>query len=257
MSFFDAVILGILQGLTEFLPVSSSGHLVLAQIVLGVKQSGVTFEVLVHFGSLLAVIIYFQKKIIRLFKSLFDKNLKYERQQITFLAIGTVPAVIAFLLFKDFFEQAFSNPILTSVMLIITGLILLSTKFFETGGGKTTFISALIIGIAQAAAIIPGLSRSGTTISVGMIAKVKPSEAAEFSFLLAIPAIAGAVIFKINDLLSMDSSLIIQYLLGVIITFITSLLAIYAVLTLIKKGKFVYFAYYCFAVGIVGLYLFL
>ena len=257
MSFLDAVILGIIQGLTEFLPVSSSGHLVLAQAILKVKQAGVSFEVIVHLGSLLAVLVYFRSRIILLIKSLFDKSMIQQRKMVLFLIAGTIPAVIAALLFKDFFEQAFSNPVMTSVMLFITGLILVSTKFFETRKNPVKLPTAIAMGIAQALAIMPGISRSGTTISVGMMAGVDPSEAAEFSFILAIPAILGALIFKVDDIMSLDSSLIPQYITGAIVTFAASLFAVYAVLAAIRRGKFVYFGYYCFAAGSLGLYLFL
>ena len=257
MSYFDAAILGILQGLTEFLPVSSSGHLVLAQAMLGVKQSGVSFEVLVHLGSLLAVLTYFRVRILRLIRSLFDSKMIAERKIVLWLIIGTLPAVVAVLLFKDFFEQAFSNPVMTSVMLFVTGFILISTGFFKKGIGNITLPRALAMGVGQALAIIPGISRSGTTIATGMISGVEPSEAAEFSFLLSIPAILGAVVFKADDLLAVESALMSHYLVGLVTTFIASLFAVYAVLALIKRGKFVYFGYYCFAAGALGLYLFL
>ncbi len=257
MSYFDAAILGILQGLTEFLPVSSSGHLVLAQAMLGVKQSGVTFEVLLHLGSLLAVLTYFRVRILRLIRSLFDSKMVAERKIVLWLIIGTLPAVVAVLLFKDFFEQAFSNPVMTSIMLFVTGIILISTGFFKKGAGNLTFLKALAMGAGQALAIIPGISRSGTTIATGMITGVEPSEAAEFSFLLSIPAILGAVVFKADELMAVEPSLMSHYLVGLITTFVASLFAVYAVLAVIKRGKFVYFGYYCFAAGAVGLYLFL
>jgi undecaprenyl-diphosphatase len=257
VSYFDAAILGILQGLTEFLPVSSSGHLVLAQAMLGVKQSGVSFEVLVHLGSLLAVLTYFRVRILRLIRSLFDSRMVAERKIVLWLIIGTLPAVVAVLLFKDFFEQAFSNPVMTSVMLFVTGFILISTGFFKKGIGNITLPRALAMGVGQALAIIPGISRSGTTIATGMISGVEPSEAAEFSFLLSIPAILGAVVFKADDLLAVESALMSHYLVGLVTTFVASLFAVYAVLALIKRGKFVYFGYYCFAAGALGLYLFL
>ncbi len=257
MSYLDAIILGILQGLTEFLPVSSSGHLVLAQAILNVKQSGVSFEVLVHLGSLLAVLVYFRRRIILLIKSLWTREMIRERKTILFLAVGTVPAVLAALLFKDFFEEAFSRPVMTSIMLLVTGLILLSTGLFRKMGKSVSLSSALIMGVGQALAILPGISRSGTTISAGMLAGVEPSEAAEFSFLLAIPAILGAVIFKVDDLISIDAALWGQYATGTVITFLASIFAVYAVLATVKKGKFIYFGYYCFAAGALGLYLFL
>lgn len=257
MTYFDAVLLGILQGLTEFLPVSSSGHLVLAQAILGVKQPGVSFEVLAHLGTLLAVFIYFRPQIALLVRSVFEGNMKEERAIIGYLIIGTIPAGLAGLLFKDFFEQAFSNPAMTSLMLFVTGLILLSTRFYRRGGKRVGILSAIIMGIGQAAAILPGISRSGTTIAAGMASGVEPSRAAEFSFLLAIPAILGAMVLKGNELLNIESSLIGQYLVGMVFSFLLGLVAVHLVLAVVKRGKLDYFAYYCFAAAGVGLYLFM
>lgn len=257
MTYFDAVLLGILQGLTEFLPVSSSGHLVLAQAILGVKQPGVSFEVLAHLGTLLAVLIYFRLPIALLIRSIFDGNMKKERAVIGYLIIGTIPAGLAGLLFRDFFEQAFSSPVMTSLMLFVTGLILLSTRFYRKGGKSIGVLSAIIMGIGQAAAILPGISRSGTTIAVGMASGVESSRVAEFSFLLAIPVILGAVVLKRNELLDINSSLIGQYLAGMVFSFLLGLVAVHVVMTVVKRGKLDYFAYYCFAASGVGLYLFL
>ncbi|UCG62281.1 MAG: undecaprenyl-diphosphate phosphatase [Candidatus Zixiibacteriota bacterium] len=257
MSYYDAIILGILQGLTEFLPISSSGHLVLAQAILKVKQSGVSFEVLVHLGSLLAVLVYFRARVFALLRSLFVKDMNQERRTVLHLIIATVPAVVAALLFRDLFERAFSEPAFAAIMLLVTGAILISTRFYSSGVRQIRWLSAIVIGISQALAIIPGISRSGITISAGMATGVNPSRAAEFSFLLSIPAIAGAVIFKADELISISHDLIAQYLIGLAITFVASLFAVYAVLATIRRGKFLYFGFYCFAAGAVGLYLFL
>ena len=257
MSYLDSIILGILQGLTEFLPVSSSGHLVLAQALLKVKQPGVSFEILVHLGSLMAVLIYFRIRIFQLIKSLYDKEFKKYRPIVWFIIIGTIPAVIIGLSLKDFFEEAFSSPTMASAMLIITGLILLSTRFIKKSNKKINLSSAIIMGLGQALAIMPGISRSGTTISAGLLWGLEPSEAAEFSFLLAIPAIAGAVVLNFRDLLLIDNTLAGQYLVGALFSFLFSIIAVYSVLSIIRRGKFEYFAYYCFAAGGFGLYLFL
>ena len=181
----------------------------------------------------------------------------HERKIVLFLILGTLPAVVGVLLFKDFIRSAFSNPILASVLLFVTGVILLSTHFKKKGTQKISFASIIIMGIAQAFAILPGVSRSATTISAGMFAGVEPSEAAEISFFLSIPAIIGAFVFNLGDLMLINPDLVGHYLVGTAVTFITSLLAVYAVLTVIKKGKFVYFGYYCFAAGALGLYLFI
>ncbi len=256
MTYLDAFILGLLQGLTEFLPVSSSGHLVIMGSILGVEEPGISFEIILHLGSLLAVLIYFRNRIFTLVRAIFDTSMKKERMMILFIFIGTIPAIIAVLLFKDFFERAFSNPLLASSMLFVTGFILLSTRIKHDGKKEITLMSAILIGVGQAFAIIPGISRSGTTISTGMLLGLKPSETAEYSFLLAVPAILGAVVFKIDELMNLDPAMMGQYGFGLLVTFVSSMFAVYLVLELIKKGKFEYFAYYCFAAGAFGLYLF-
>ncbi len=254
MSYIDAIILGIIQGLTEFLPISSSGHLVLTQEILGVKQPGVSFELILHLGTLLAVLVYFRSNIVALVKSVFDSTMKTERFMVMFIIIGTIPAVIVGLFFKDYFEQAFGSPAFTSAMLIVTGLLLFSTRFVKNGDKRVSLITAIIMGIGQAFAILPGISRSGSTIATGMLFGVNPSKAAEFSFLLAIPAILGAVVLKISDLMAIDKAMLGQYAVGAVFAFVFGLAAVSMLLAVIKKGKLEYFAYYCVAVGAVGLY---
>jgi undecaprenyl-diphosphatase len=257
MTYLDAVILGLLQGLTEFLPVSSSGHLVLAQSLLGVKQPGIAFEVLVHLGSLLAVLIFFRRTLVRMLQSIFDKRLSRERSTIGYLALGTLPAAVLGILLEDFFAAAFSRPLYAAIMLFVTGGILLSTRFATNRHQGFTWRRALVVGLAQAAAIMPGISRSGATISAGLHAGIEPSKAAEFSFLLAIPVIGGAALLKAKQLVNLPSELASQYLIGGFVSFLVSLVAVYLVLAAVRRGKFEYFAYYCFAAGGVGLYLFL
>ncbi|MEA1981274.1 MAG: undecaprenyl-diphosphate phosphatase, partial [candidate division Zixibacteria bacterium] len=218
---------------------------------------GVSFEILVHLGSLLAVLIYFRIRIFQLIKSLYDEDYKKYRPVVWFIIIGTIPAVIIGLSLKDFFEEAFFSPKIASAMLIMTGLILLSTRFIKKSNKKINLSGAIIMGIGQALAIMPGISRSGTTISAGLIWGLEPSEAAEFSFLLAIPAIAGAVVLNFKDILMIDNTLIGQYLVGALFSFLFSIIAVYSVLRVIRRGKFEYFAYYCFAAGGFGLYLFI
>jgi len=194
MSYFDAIFLGILQGLTEFLPVSSSGHLVLAEHILHAKNPGVAFELVVHLGTLLSVLIYFRRRILTLLSSFFKKTETDTRRMNYLLLVATIPAVIAGVFFKDFFESAFSAPVMTSIFLMVTGLILLLTALVPKGDNVVTLWRAIFIGIGQAIAILPGISRSGSTISAGLFAGVNPVAAAEFSFLLSIPTIAGAIV---------------------------------------------------------------
>lgn len=256
MTYLDAAILGIIQGLTEFLPISSSGHLVLSQELLGVNTQGVTFEVIVHVGTLLAILVYFRLRLLTLLKSLFDRNATQSRLYIGYLIVGTIPAAIIGLTLENYFEQAFASPVFTSAMLIVTGLVLLSTRLVKQHSKDVTWLTAVIIGIGQACAILPGISRSGTTISAGIHCKIDPAKAAEFSFLLALPAIGGAAILKSGEIFSQNSANIGPYLLAFVLAFASSLAATHWLFAIIKKGRFDWFAYYCFAAGAVGLYLF-
>ncbi len=257
MTYFEAILLGIIQGLTEFLPVSSSGHLVLAQELLKVNQPGLVFELLAHVGTLGAVLVYFRRSIRRLVLALFPGGEREDRRMILWIMIGTVPAGMAGLFLEDFFDQAYSSPVLTAVMLLVTGLILMTTRLVKPGSARVGWKSALVMGLGQAMAIMPGISRSGTTIATGLLAKVKPERAAEYSFLLAIPVIAGAVLLKSGDLANTQSNLVGPYLIGTLMAFLFGLVAVHFVLSAVRRGKFDYFAYYCFAAGGLGLYLFL
>jgi len=256
MSYTDAIILGVVQGLTEFLPISSSGHLVLAQGLLGVKQPGVTFEIALHLGTLLSVMIYFRVWLMTLAKSLYSREMKCERAMVGYLIIGSVPAMLAGYFFEDVLGRTFSDPILAATLLLATGAIILIPKLFRRKVTEFCMRSALMMGIGQALAILPGISRSGSTIAFGIISGAKASRAAEVSFLLLLTAVLGAVWLKSSELLQVQPVLIGQYLIGAFLAFLFGLAAVYLVLSVIKRGKYEYFAYYCFAAGLVGLYLF-
>jgi undecaprenyl-diphosphatase len=256
MSYLDALILGIIQGLAEFLPVSSSGHLVLAEELLHVKVPGVTFEVLVHIATLASVLIYFRSQVFTLVKSLFVRKMKRERMMVWYLLIGTIPAGLVGVLLKDFFERTFSDPVQTSIDLILTGFILLTLKYIRQGSHHVKLGSVTAMGIGQALAILPGISRSGTTIVSGIATGTKPSDAAEFAFLLSIPAIAGAAVLKSRNMVALEPDLVGPYLFSAAVSFAFGLLAVYAVMKSVKRGKLHYFGYYCFAAGLLGLYLF-
>lgn len=258
MSLIEAIILGLVQGLTEFLPVSSSGHLVLVQKAMAVEDSGITFEILVHFATLLSVVIYFWKVLWKMLLSIlppFRPELARERKMIGLLAIGTVPAVVVGLTFRDTFEQVYENPIVVSLLLLVTGSVLFLPRLLaarKKEGSEVKLPSAIAMGIGQAIAILPGISRSGSTIVAGMISGTKSEDAAEFSFLLAIPAIAGAMVLAVKDMVSegIETALLTNYIAGGIMAFLSGLIAIYSVLAAVRKGRFEWFAYYCFAAGI-------
>ncbi|HUV30123.1 MAG TPA: undecaprenyl-diphosphate phosphatase [Acidobacteriota bacterium] len=257
MSYIDATILGLLQGLTEFLPISSSGHLVLAQSLLGVKQPGVSFEVMLHLGTMLAVVVYFRSLLTDLVRSLYTPDRRRERTILVYLVIGSLPAGVAGLLFHHFYNRVFSNPLVTSLLLLVTGVILLTPRFLRPRVKGLALPSVIVMGLAQALAILPGLSRSAATITFGELSGAEPSQAAEFSLLLAVPAIAGAALLRAGDPLYLNLVLSGQYLVGVLLAFVSGLVAVRILILTVRRGQFEYFAYYCFAAGLVGLYLFL
>jgi undecaprenyl-diphosphatase len=253
MSYLHALILGIIQGLTEFLPVSSSGHLVLAEHFLNAKMPGVDFELILHMGTLLSVLIYFRKQILGLVKAIYTPTMIEERKMILYLILGTIPAGLAGFFLKDLFERIFSSPLVTSIFMLITGVMLLSTALMKIGDQGINWGRSILIGIGQAVAIFPGISRSGATISVGLFAGVKPVVAAEYSFLLSIPAIVGAIVLKSKEIISLNTALMGPYLLGAAVSFIFGLIAVYMLLDIIRRGKFQYFGVYCLIVGLIGL----
>ncbi len=261
MTFFEAIILGLVQGLTEFLPVSSSGHLVLTQELMGVEDKGVTFEILVHFGTLLSVIIYFWKRLWGLFLSIFPpfkEERKEDRKMIGYLAIASVPAaIVGFSPLKDHFEGAYEKPALVGLLLVLTGAILFLPRLLKTKGTKEVGIkSAIAMGLGQALAILPGVSRSGSTIVSGMVSGTKSSAAAEFSFLMAIPAIAAASLLEVKDLVTIETELLGAYIAGGVVAFLSGLAAIYTVLAAIRRGKFEYFGVYCVIAGLLAFFYF-
>lgn len=239
MSLFYSALLGILQGLTEFLPVSSSGHLVLVQsIIPNFKQPGVLFDVTLHFGTLFAVLFFFRKKLLRL-------SLRY----ILFLIIGTIPAVIIGFFFKDFFVGLFSSFRLVGYALLISGILnFLIDKTLERNE-KPDLKKSVFVGIAQAFAIFPGVSRSGSTIFAGVKSGLSCKDAAEFSFLLSAPAIIGANILEIFS--SWGEKIdVFCYLTGFLFAFVSGIAAIGLVLKFLEEKKFKIFAIYCFILGL-------
>ena len=266
MEYHQGIILGILQGLTEFLPVSSSGHLVLGQTFFGITQSQLTFDISVHVGTLLAVLVVYSSDILAMISSVFrfffkavsfkpvahlvkeDKNL----QMAGLIVIGSIPTAIIGLVLKQFEHVLFTSEVLVGSMLILTGTILwVSRNYYFTDTKKSRFGNkkAFFIGIIQGLAVIPGISRSGSTIAAGMFMGLDRHTAAKFSFLLSIPAILGAQVLSIKDMIS--SGLIIDpvTIYATIASFITGLIALKMLLTLVHSGKFHLFAPYCWLIG--------
>ena len=262
MNLIESTVLGLIQGLTEFLPISSSGHLVIFERLFHIEANDLVFEVFVHFGTLMAVLFYFREKLLAVAGSIirwFSRARKSESDKANiklfwYLILGTVPAAFIGLLFKDYIELAFASPQWASGMLLVTAVILLSTRWAMREDRNLNEGRTIIIGFAQALAMMPGISRSGSTISAGMFLRMKKSEAAEFSFLLSIPAIIGATVLQIPQFIRdiTNADLVINYLIGAIVAAVVGYISITYLMRIIKKGKFFYFGLYCAVVGLLG-----
>lgn len=271
MNLFDAVILGGVQGLTEFLPVSSSGHLVLFQTLLGLKESMLVFDIAVHWGTLAAVFVFFKKDILLLISeslgfmqglalgagkpsALFEK---YPYARVSFLIVlGTVPAVFAGVFLKDYFETHFHHLGLVAGAWIVTALLLYQTRRTFTirmeSLAALTLPAVVIIGVAQAIAITPGISRSGITIVTAIFLGLQREQAARFSFLLGIPAILGAGILNLKEGIEFFGEYPFELMTGFLTSALVGYFAILFLLKIIRKDKFYLFSYYCGALGLLS-----
>ena len=259
MTFLEAILLGILQGATEFLPVSSSGHLVLAQHLLGdFEQSGVLFDVLLHIGTLVAVAIYFWQDLVGLVSSLWrrDAESKQQRFMVWLLIAGSVPTAVIGLCFKDFFIGLFERPAIVCVMLLVTGSLLWLAERLrkvEQSKKELSLTDAIITGTVQGCAIIPGISRSGSTIAVLLLRGIDGETAARFSFLLALPAVFGAALLSIKDVEHIATEAVLPYIVGTTASMFTGLLCIHLLMGIIRRRRLHWFAIYCWLVGGLGL----
>jgi len=259
VSLFDAIVLGLVQGLTEFLPVSSSGHLVIAGTILGVPTPGIFVEVALHVATLLAVLIVYRQRVANLVVGALRREAGAWRY-IGLLILASVPAGIVGVFFADAVERAFNTPALTGIMLIVTGVILWSTKRLagrEAGGrghDEATVASALGMGVAQAFAILPGISRSGSTIATGLWGRLSGEAAAEFSFLMSVIAISGAALLQAGEATGAVHDVgAVPLAVGFIVALVSGVLAIRFLLWLLRRQTFFAFAYYVWIVG--GLFL--
>jgi undecaprenyl-diphosphatase len=252
----QSIFLGIVQGLTEFLPISSSGHLVFFQSLLGLKEPLIFFDVMLHLGTLLSVVIYFRKDICEIVQGLgavLKKRHKNPPQVKLFLLIvlASIPTGLMGILFKDWFESLFSKPKWVGGMLLITGLVLWLTRWAKKEGKpleQMGWFDAILIGIAQGIAIIPGISRSGATISAGLFCGLDRELSGKFSFLLSIPAILGATLLEYKKVDT--ASGVGTVLIGAAMAFGVGILALTFLMKIIKMGKLFNFSYYCCGMGI-------
>lgn len=277
MSILDAIILGIVQGLTEFLPVSSSGHLVMTDWLLGLAIPGVMLEVILHVGTLISVLIVYRARLL----SLVSGTLRGDRaawSYVLLLGLATLPAVVVGLFFKDAIESLFDTPAFTGWMLLVTGTFLYSTRWArkrapsqrepdaaaEVEGAEAAaapahaapvgWAVALAMGVAQAFAILPGISRSGSTITTGLWSRVDAVRAAEFSFLMSIPAIAGAAVLQLAEYEALTIGWA-PLLAGFLAALVAGVVAIQSLVWLLRRQAFHHFAFYLWPAGILFLYL--
>lgn len=250
--FLDVVFLAILQGVTEFLPISSSGHLVVAQQLLGLERPGVTLEVVLHIGTMFSIIIFYRKKIQELISGVFE----WKRESllvIAHIALSAVPAVIFYLLFKARITAFFENSFVVGGFLTFTGVVLCAQRWMRCGNGGMTAPRALLTGMAQAIAILPGVSRSGMTISVARMSGVAPAVAAEFSFLMCLPLLAGASLLEVVELrggASVNALPWCPLLVGALVSAAVGYIALSFLVRLLKGGRFWMFGVYCLLAGV-------
>ena len=269
MSWWEGILLGLIQGLAEFLPISSSGHLVLAQYVLGIEGTGdITFEVFVHFGTTMSILTVYRDRIIHLmnegFYAIGHPSKWRERfaesstfRMMVFILITLIPTGLAYVFFGDVIEATFVDPRFTCAMLLVTGTLLILTLLRRQPEGDIGPLKAFVTGVAQAFAMLPGISRSGATICTALYQKIEPKKAADFSFLMLFPVVIGATLLKTIDMfqgegLTTDATPLI---LGTVVAYVSGIVAIKLVIDFVQRGNLHYFAFYCYGLGILGLLL--
>lgn len=258
MNNLDALLLGIIQGLTEFLPVSSSGHLELGKAILGdtsVPEESLLFTVVVHFATALSTIVVFRKDIWEILRGLLSFKWNEETQFSAKIVLSMIPAVVVGLFFEEQLEALFGgNILLVGCMLIVTAALLWMADKAKDTEKKVSFSNAFVIGVSQAVAMIPGISRSGATISTSVLLGNDKSKAARFSFLMVIPLIFGKIAKDIlGGDLSTESGNVSALIIGFLAAFIAGLIACTWMIKLVKKSKLSWFAIYCLIVGLIAI----
>lgn len=281
MAWWEALILGLVQGLTEFLPVSSSGHLVLGQYLLGINEPGITFEIFVHFGTLMSILTVYRRRVLRLLADFFGALAKPSRfvaalrpgtiehgatdnaasddsqasvRLALFILLSMIPTGLAYVFFGDWLASKFMDPRFVCAMLLVTGVILLLIRFRPDPNSVFSPSKALLVGLAQGAALIPGISRSGSTIAAAIYMNVDRKQAADFSFLMSLPVILGATLIDVIRILGSGATINwVPLFIGALVAYVSGVWAIRVVLDFVKRGKLQYFGYYLFAAGTIGL----
>lgn len=286
MSWWQAALLGLVQGLAEFLPISSSGHLVLGEHLLGLDTSGdVTFEVFVHFGTALSILTVYRRRIGRILADALgalsrpalwraavaagpiesardgasgaaggEAAATPSLRVVLYVLLTMLPTGLAYVLFKDPLEAAFENPRLVCWMLLVTGTLLLLTRLRPDPDGALSPAKALAVGVAQSLALIPGISRSGATICAAIYQNVDRKQAADFSFLMLVPVVLGATLLKALEMGDAETTVgWLPLVVGTLVAYVSGVFAVRAVVVLVQRHALQYFAYYCYAVGVLGL----
>ena len=279
MTIIEAIILGIIQGLAEFLPISSSGHLAIAKFFFGFENNSISFDVFLHLGTLIAVFAVFYKDVIELIKEFFGicadiifnfitlvsgKKKPFRkiirtayRRFVVLVIVSTIPTAILGVLMKDLVEESGATLLIPGICLLVTAVMLFVSDMLKDGNKtekNTSWANALFIGVCQGIATMPGISRSGTTITAGLVCGLKRDFVVKYSFLMSIPAILGAVVLEIPDMKEdLTSTPAMCYVVGVIVSAIVGYVCIKAMLVIVKKKKFKYFSYYCAAIGLAAI----
>ena len=270
MSWWQAALLGLVQGLTEFLPVSSSGHLVMVEYLLGLSRadaSDVTFEVFVHFGTVLSILTVYWRRVGEIVGETLgalahpaELRQRYEASTgfrlALFILITLIPTGLVYVLLKDFLEARFGDPQFVCGMFLVTGVLLLLTLLRPNPDGRLAPLKALVIGAAQAAAMLPGISRSGSTICAALYQNVKPAQAANFSFLMLLPVVLGATLLNVLEIAEHGFTMgWMPLAVGTAVAYASGVVAIRAMIGFVSRGNLHYFAIYLFAIGVLGLVL--
>lgn len=255
MTLIESLILGLIQGLTEFLPISSSGHLVIFQTLFGLEEPGVTLEVLLHFGTLLSVFWVFGRDFLELLRFPRDAG---QRRFLLLLILGVIPTAVLGLLLDKYAAGIFQSTLATGVALLVTGGILKLLTVLPVGSKGAAEMKprdALWIGLIQGFAVIPGISRSGSTITAALWRGLDRVTAVRYSFMLAAPVILGLTLLEIKNLAAagVEQAMLINYLAGGLVAFLAGVAAIKLFIRLLQQQKFLYFAYYCWAAGTVAI----
>jgi len=259
MSWLEALILGIVQGLTEFLPVSSSGHLEIGQALLGTSgEENLTFAVIVHAATVLSTLVVLWREVAQLFNGTFTTwRWNAEKDYVAKILVSMIPVFVVGMFFKEQVESFFGNGLLlVGICLLITALLLALSEWMQKkrqgAGHEVTYKDAIIIGIAQACAVLPGLSRSGTTIATGLLCGVKKESVAQFSFLMVLIPIMGEALLDMLKVLSGTMSIgigIVPAVVGFVAAFVTGCLACRFMIEVVRRQRLVWFAVYCAIVG--------